>query len=149
MSLRRYRSPDTLGQSRGKIKISPQRDNILLLFLWLFLSLTGCGDVEHDGYYPNVHSIKVSVGKDYIDVTIRGLVNNIGDFISDVEVIKVGREIILIPIAYSSGSAPAHDPFEETIRIDALKGRQYLITVIGEDETTGERTVITKKVEVK
>ena len=123
--------------------------NLCILSFVLLLLLTGCGDVEHDGYYPYVHSIKVSVGKDSIDVTIRGEVRNIGDFISDVEVIKVGREIILIPIAYRAGSAPAHDPFEETIQIDILKGRQYLITVIGEDETTGERTLITKKVEVK
>ncbi len=110
--------------------------------------MTGCGDVEDD-YYPSVHSIKVAVGKDYIDVTIRGLVNNVGDFISDVEVIKVRNEIILIPIARSSGSAPALDPFEETIRIDGLQRGQYLITVMGRDETIGERTVIEKKVEVK
>ena len=121
---------------------------MLLLFLWLFPLLMGCGDVEDD-YYPSVHSIKVFVGKDYINVTIRGSVNNVGDFISDVEVIKVGRDIILIPIAQSFGSAPAHDPFEETIRINELEGRQYLITVIGEDERTGERTVIQKKVEIK
>ena len=131
------------------MKMSRQRGKMLLLFLWLFPLLTGCGDVEYDGYYPEVHSIKVSVGKDYIDVTIRGLVNNVGDSISDVEVIKVGRDIILIPIAQRSGPAPAHDPFEETVRISQLEGRQYLITVIGEDERTGERTVIQKKVEIK
>ena len=138
MPLRRYKGPDTLGL----------RKLYILPFLLLPL-LAGCGDVEHNGYYPSIHSIKVAVGKDYIDVTIRGLVNNVGDFISDVEVIKVGNEIILIPIARSAGPAPALDPFEETIRIEGLQRKQYLITVIGEDNTTGERTVISKKVEVK
>ena len=130
------------------MKMSRRRDNMLLLFPWFLPLLTGCGDAEHD-YYPNVYSIKVSVGKDYIDVTIRGLVNNVGDFISDVEVKKVGNEVILIPIARPSGPAPAHDPFEKTIRIDGLQRGQYLIAVIGEDEATGEKIVITKKAEVK
>ena len=131
------------------MKMCRRRDNMLLLFPWFLPLLIGCGDFEHDGYYPEVYSIKVFVGKDHINVTIRGSVNNVGDFISDVEVIKVGRDIILIPIARSFGPAPAHDPFEETIQINGLKGRQYLITVIGEDETTGERIVITKKIEIK
>ena len=125
---------------------------MLLLFLWLLPLLTGCGDVEHDGYYPEVYSIKVSVGKDSIDVTIRGLVNVEQcwtDFISDVEVVKAGSEIILIPIARPSRSAPTLDPFEETVRIDGLQRGHYAITVIGENEATGERTIITKKVEVK
>ena len=121
---------------------------MLLLFLWFLPLLTGCGDVEHD-YYPEVHSLKASVGRDYIDVTIRGEVYNVGDIISDVEVIRVGNEIILIPIARPFGPAPAHDPFEETIRIDGLQRGQYLITVMGRDETTGERIVITKKIEIK
>ena len=138
MPLRRYKGPDTLGL----------RKLYILPFLLLPL-LAGCGDVEHDGYYPSIHTIEVAVGKDYIDVTIRGLVNNVGDFISDFEVIKVGNEIILIPIARSSGPAPALDPFEETIRIEGLRRKQYLITVIGRDEATGERTIIEKKVEVK
>lgn len=137
MPLRIHKNPDTSGLR-----------NLYILSFWILPLLTGCGDVEDD-YYPSVHSIKVAVGKDYIDVTIRGLVNNVGDFISDVEVIKVRNEIILIPIARSSGSAPALDPFEETIRIDGLQRGQYLITVMGRDETIGERTVIEKKVEVK
>ena len=123
---------------------------MLLLFLWLLPLLTGCGDVEHDGYYPEVYSIKVSVGKDSIDVTIRGLITSIHDFISDVEVIKVGSEIILIPIVGSpSSGADATGPFEETVRIGGLQRGHYAITVIGENEATGERTIITKKVEVK
>ena len=138
MPLRIYKSPDTWGLR-----------NLYILSFWILPLLTGCGDVEYDGYYPEVHSIKVSVGKDYIDVTIRGLVNNVGDSISDVEVIKVGSEIILIPIAQRSGPAPALDPFEEKARIDGLQRGHYTITVIGENDTTGERTVITKKVEVK
>ena len=138
MPLPRHKGPDTLGLSK-----------LYILPFLLLLLLAGCGDVEHDGYYPSIHSIKVAVGKDYIDVTIRGLVNNVGDFISDFEVIKVGNEIILIPIARSSGPAPALDPFEETIRIEGLRRKQYLITVMGRDEATGERTVIEKKVEVK
>ena len=137
MPLRRYKSSDTLGL----------RNLCILSFVFLPL-LTGCGDVEDD-YYPSVHSIKVSLGKDYINVTIRGSVNNVGDFISDVEVIQVGHKIILIPIARSFGAAPTEDPFEETVRIDGLKGRQYLITVIGEDKTTGERIIIDKTVEIK
>ena len=102
MLLRRYKSPDTLGL----------RNLCILSFVFLPL-LTGCGDVEDD-YYPEIYSLKVAVDKDYINVTIRGSVNNVGDFISDVEVIKVGRDIILIPIARSFGPAPAHDSFEET-----------------------------------
>ena len=139
MHLRRYKSSDTLGL----------RTLYILPFSLLPL-LTGCGDIEHDGYYPNVHSIKVAVGKDFIDVTIRGSVRTTTDFISDVEVIKVGREIILIPIVgrQLSGGA-AITPFEETVRIDGLQRGQYLITVMGRDEATGDRTVITKKVEVK
>jgi hypothetical protein len=137
MPLQRYNSPNTLGL----------RTLYILPFSLLPL-LTGCGDVEDD-YYPSVHSIKVAVGKDYIDVTIRGSVNNVGDFISDVEVIKVGHNIILIPIAKSFGPAPALDPFEETVRIGGLQRGHYAIIVIGRDEATGEKTVIEKKVEVK
>ena len=129
MALRRYKS-------------------LRILSFLLFPLLTGCGDFEQD-YYPYVNRIKVSVGKDYIDVTIRGLVNNVGDFISDVEVIKVGHEIILIPIAQRFGSAPADDRFAETVRIGGLERGRYAITVMGEDETTGGRIVITKRVEVK
>ena len=123
---------------------------MLLLFLWLLLPLTGCGDVEDD-YYPKVYSIKVSVGKDHIDVTIQGQTRSIDDFISDVEVIKVGREIILIPIVgrSSGGSRLAYGRFEETVRIGGLQQGHYAITVMGRDEGTGERTVIEKKVEVK
>ena len=121
--------------------MSRQRGKILFLFFWILPLLTGCGDVEHD-YYPRVNRIEVSVGKDYIDVTIRGLVNNVGDFISDVEVVKAGSEIILIPIARPSGSAPTLDPFEETVRIDGLQRGHYAITVIGENEATGERTIL-------
>ena len=138
MPLRIYKNPDTWGLR-----------NLYILFFWILLLLTGCGDVEHDGYYPRVYRIEVFVGEDYIDVTIRGEVSSIDDFISDVEVIKVGNEIILIPIARSAGSAPALDPFEETVQIGGLQRGQYLITVMGRDETTGERTVIEKKVEVK
>ena len=133
------------------MKMSRRRDNMLLLFLWFLPLLIGCGDAEHD-YYPNVYSIKVSVGKDHIDVIIRGSVRNIGDFVSDVKVIKFRDEIILIPIAQPPSfreSLPAEDPFSRTIRIDGLQRGQYLIAAIGEDETTGERTVIEKKVEVK
>ena len=130
--------------------MSRQRDNILFLFLWLLLLLTGCGDAEDD-YYPSIHSIKVSVGKDYIDVTIQGQTTSIDDFISDVEVIKVGREIILIPIVGRSSGASrlAYGRFEETVRIDGLQRGQYLITVMGRDEATRDRTVVTKKVEIK
>ena len=138
MPLRRYKGPDTLGL----------RKLYILPFLLLPLS-AGCGDIEHDGYYPSVYSVKVAVGKDYIDVTIRGEVYNVGDIISDVEMIKVGHNIILIPVAQSFGPALAYDRFEETVRIDGLQQGQYLITVMGRDETTGERTVIEKKVEVK
>lgn len=137
MPLRRYKSSDTLGL----------RNLCILSFVFLPL-LTGCGDIEDD-YYPSVHSVKVAVGKDYIDVTIRGSVNNVGDFISDVEVIKVGSEIILIPIARSFGPVPAYDPFEETVRIGGLERGHYAIIVMGRDEATGERIVIEKKAEVK
>ena len=132
------------------MKMSQQRGSILLLFLWLLPLLTGCGDTEHD-YYPKVYSIKVSVGKDYIDVTIQGQTRSIDDFISDVEVIKVGREIILIPIVGrpSGGSRLAYGRFEETVRIGGLQQGHYGITVMGRDETTGERIVITKKIEIK
>ena len=132
------------------MKMSRRRDNILLLFLWFLPLLIGCGDFEHDGYYPEVYSIKVAVGKDYIDVTIRGVITSIHDFISDVEVIKVGREIILIPIVGSpSSGADATGPFEETVRIDGLQRGRYGITIMGRDETTRERIVITKKIEIK
>ena len=90
------------------------------------------------------------MGKDSIDVTIQGVVRTTTDFISDVEVIKVGRDIILIPIVGrqpSGGSAITS--FEETVRIDGLQRGPYAITVIGEDETTRERIVIEKKVEIK
>ena len=131
--------------------MSRQRDKMLLLFLWLLPLLTGCGDVGYDGYYsPYVNSIKVSVGKDSIDVTIRGSVRTTTDFISDVEVIKVGREIILIPIVGQQPSGGnAITSFEETVRIDGLQRGQYAITVMGTDEAAGERTVIEKKVETK
>ena len=93
----------------------------------------------------------MSVGRDYIDVTIQGQTRSIDDFISDVEVIKVGREIILIPIVgrSSGGSRLAYGRFEETVRIGGLQQGHYAITVMGRDEGTGERTVIEKKVEVK
>ena len=125
--------------------------NLCILSFWLLPLLTGCGDVEHDGYYPRVNRIEVSVGKDSIDVIIRGSASSIDDFISDVEVIKVGREIILIPVAGlpSGGSRPARGRFEETVQIGGLQRGRYLITVMGRDEVTGERIVITKKVEVK
>ena len=114
--------------------------------------MIGCGDFEHDGYYPSVHSIKVSVGKDHIDVIIRGSVRNIGDFVSDVKVIKFRDEIILIPIAQPPSfreSLPAEDPFSRTIRIDGLDQRYYTITVIGQDKDTEGRTVVTEIVKVK
>ena len=128
------------------MKMSRQRGKMLLLFLWLFPLLTGCGDIEHDGYYPRVYSIKVAVGKDYIDVTIWGVIVSIHDFISDVEVIKVGSEIILIPIAGCPpiSSATATGPFEETFRIGGLERGHYAIIVMGRDETTGERIIIEK-----
>ena len=131
--------------------MSRQRDKMLLLFLWLLPLLTGCGDFEHD-YYPSVHSLKVAVGKDSIDVIIRGSVRNIGDFVSDVKVIKLRDEIILIPIAQPSSSReslPAEDPFERIVRIDGLQRRSYTITVIGQDKDTEGRTVVTKIVKVK
>ena len=94
MPLQRYKSPDMSGLR-----------NLCILSSLLLPLLTGCGDGDvKRAYHPAVHSIEVSVGKDYIDVTIRGRVSNLGDFISDVEVIKVGREIILIPIAHPSPS---------------------------------------------
>ena len=140
MPLPRHKGPDTLGLSK-----------LYILPFLLLLLLAGCGDVEHDGYYPSIHSIKVAVGKDHIDVTIQGQTRSIDDFISDVEVIKVGREIILIPIVGRPPRAArlAYGRFEETVRIDGLQRGQYLITVMGRDEATGERTVIEKKVEVK
>jgi hypothetical protein len=81
-------------------------------------------------------------------VIIRGSASSIDDFISDVEVIKVGREIILIPVAGlpSGGSRPARGRFEETVQIGGLQRGRYLITVMGRDEVTGERIVI---VEIK
>ena len=140
MSVRRYKTPNTLGFR-----------NLGILPFLLLLLLASCGDVEDD-YYPSVHSIRVSVGKDHIDVIIRGSVRNIGDFVSDVKVIKFRDEIILIPIARPSSSReslPAEDPFERTIRIDGLERRSYTITVIGQNKDTEGRTVVTEIVKVK
>ena len=139
MPLRRYKSSDTLGLS-----------NLCILSFVLLPLLTGCGDAEDD-YYPSVYSIKVAVGKDYIDVTIQGQTTSIDDFISDVEVIKVGYKIFLIPIVgtHPISARLAYGRFEETVRIGGLQRGHYALIVVGRDEATGERIVIEKTAEVK
>ena len=105
-----------------------------------------------NAYYPFVYGIEISAGDGYINVTIDGAVLAIGDFISEVQVIRLRRQIILIPIAQPSltGPSPALiDPFQETVQIENLEKGRYGITIIGVDDATGERSLITETVEVK
>jgi hypothetical protein len=150
---------------------------MLLLFLWLLPLLTGCGDSEDpsdlkphkensdppkppqnaisdhpNAYYPFVYGMKISAGDGYINVTIDGAVFAIGDFISEVQVIKFRHQIILIPIAQPSPTGPSPaliDPFQETVQIENLEKGSYGITIIGVDDAIGERSLITEIAEVK
>ena len=122
---------------------------LLLLLPFLF---TSCEDSEHS-YYPSVDRIEVSVGKDYIDVTIYGLVVTTEDYISDVQVTRLSYDIILIPFAnppfFGGGAGDAMTSFKKTVHIEGLDKGRYTISVIGFDGITGERSLITETVEIK
>ena len=142
----------------------------------LSLLLASCGDSEDGGdlkppedadgikppeddqsypsgaYYPFVFGIEATAGEGYIDVLIDGMVLAIGDFIYDVQVIRLLHEILLYPIAHPSLSQPsptALDPFQEMVRIENLEPGHHAITIITRNRVTGERGVVTKLVEVK
>ena len=146
-----------------------------LLLLVLSLLLASCGDSEDAGdlkppedadgikppeddqayppsaYSPFVIGVEVTAGEGYIDVLIEGVISSIADFISDVQVIRLPREILLIPIADSPPipTPTAVGPFEKAVRIEGLKPGHHAITIMTSDPVTGERGVVTKLVEVK
>lgn len=106
-------------------------------------------------YYPFVDKMEVSLGTGYLEVTIDGKVRTKGDFITEVQVTKLLREILLIPIAQSSplpDAGAAETPFQKTVRIENLDPRagSYTVSVIGGDFSTGEsRRVMTQTVKVR
>jgi len=124
---------------------------INILSLCLSLLLVSCGGFG-PSYYPDVVRIEVSAGKGYVDVTIYGYVRTTRDYISEVKVIIVGHDITLIPIALPpayGGAGEALTPFKKDVHIENLDKGRYTISVIGLDDMTGERILITETVEVE
>jgi hypothetical protein len=106
------------------------------------------GDYRECCYYPFVDRIEVLAGKGYCDVTIYGILLNTGDYISDVKVIILLDDIILIPIAHfpeRAGTLPI--PFKKTVHIEDLDKGRYTISIIRWHE--GERSLITETVEIE
>ncbi|MBI1930758.1 hypothetical protein HYR99_41745 [Candidatus Poribacteria bacterium] len=100
---------------------------------------------------PFVDKMKVSPVKGAFDVTIYGKVRSPGDFISDVQVTRLGSWILLIPIAHhvTQAAAGKEAPFQKTVRIADLDPYPlYSISVVGRD-VSGAKRLITQTVEVK
>lgn len=106
------------------------------------------------GYYPIISEIEISSGKGYVDVTVNGWVATPDDFIADIQVIVLRREIFLVPIARPSLGltedrvSPFQEdrvsPFQKVVRIKGLEKGTYTLSVVRSGTYAGADSLITE-----